>query len=277
MFGATLSKKEGGAFILDPEICQFFAAICMVYDDPEWLELVLRTIYPLVGSIFLLVASRPWFGERTDNSSTLEIIKHLPDPDNKIRLVRRDWLNQVDARNDGMDLVKSAGYRYGFVVDADEVYEPEVLQRMMKHALEKPEIDCWHMRWFTYWKSVYYRIMPAEAYAPPVFLKANGSARFSEYRNVDATTHELIPPEVGICHHLSYARSDEDILRKIKSFGHAPQVKPDWFKNVWKAWDNNHELRNLHPTNPEQYDHTIAQNINALPTPLKQLLASTAK
>ena len=52
----------------------------------------------------------------------------------------------------------------------------------------------------------------------------------------------IIPIESAAIHHMSYARTDEQIRRKITTFSHAHQVVPGWFENVWKRWDDNPAL-----------------------------------
>lgn len=240
------------------------AAVCCVYDDTDWLIPTVQSVYPAVGAYLFFVNERPWAGSPTDNSSTLKALAALPDPEAKIRIIRQDWADEVAQRNFSIAYSQHLGFEYSMVVDADEIYHTEQLQRIIELVTRTPQIGCWHMRWFTYWKSPLFRIDPIEPYDPPVFLK-HGTGGYVETRNFRSHSHELIPPELGMCHHMSYARSDEQIHRKLAMFSHSHQIIPGWFENVWKKWDKNPNLENLHPVNPPHYRRAIRQDPAILP------------
>jgi hypothetical protein len=58
-------------------------------------------------------------------------------------------------------------------------------------------------------------------------------------------------------HHLSYVRSDEEVREKLRMFDHAHEVVPGWFERVWKGWDADPKMEDLHPTKPEAYKRAI--------------------
>lgn len=247
-----------------------FAAICCVYDDERWLRLVVESVYNNIRNIFFLVGNRPWQGGESDNSATLRAISECLDPERKITLVRGDWKTETEQRNWGLALLREQGIPYCFILDADEIYDPLQLNRMQQLALSRQDVGVWTMNWFTYWKSYRYRIDPPEYYKPPVFVRAD-SARFVEHRGCESQLMGAIPPAVGICHHLSYARSDEEIYRKITTFSHAHEIRADWYENVWRAWDQNPAMENLHPVYPEAYKRAILQPFELLPPVLQRL------
>src|SRR5205807_4266360 len=72
-------------------------------------------------------------------------------------------------------------------------------------------------------------------------------------RHFDGGRPLVLPPTFGVLHHLSYAGSDDRILRKLATFSHRDEVVKDWFQRVWLAWDVDKGLRNLHPTHPQAY------------------------
>lgn len=245
------------------------AALYCVYHDDIWLPFSYRSIYPVVERIYFFVSERPWNGPKTDNAETIECINNLADPDRKVQLIRDDWGDQVAQRNFSLAQAIVDGFQYGMIVDADEIYESEQLWEMLRYAVSRPEVDCWHAKWLTYWKSPQFRIDPIEPYDPPVLVKL-GSCGFVETRNPQGEKHELIPPSLGLCHHMSYARPDELIQRKIASISAAPQIRPEWYEEVWKAWDTNHELTDLHPVNPPFYKRAVPQPAQSLPAVLRE-------
>ena len=67
-------------------------------------------------------------------------------------------------------------------------------------------------------------------------------------------------------HHMSYARSDAQILRKITTFGHARDVAPDWYdERVAQVGRRITPLRNLNPCWPAAYHQIVEQPYEALP------------
>ncbi len=231
---------------------------------------MLLSVYDNIAAFFFLVGDRPWNGEPVNNGSTLALIRNFPDPSGKIRLIHGNWANETDQRNTGLELIGQAGFPYCFIVDADELYDSPILARMQQLVVSRPDIGCWYMNWLTYWKSHLYRIDPPEQYTPTVFVRLAGS-RFRENRHVDAPTHARIPPQIGICHHMSYARSNAEILRKISTFSHAHEIRPDWYQNVWLRWDADHTLQNIHPCYPEAYRCAVPQPEQLQPQVFKLL------
>lgn len=249
-----------------------FGAVYCVYDDDSWLGDSFASVYDACTSVLFLVGDEPWHGRPTSNTRTLEVIAQLPDQARKVRVIRGAWATETEQRNAGLEILREAGVDYCFVVDADEIYDEAALARMMRFAAGHPEVACWHMTWDTYWKSHEWVIEPREPFKPVVFVKV-GAARFIEHRNVGGEAHALVPPDVGFCHHMSYARTDEQVLKKITTFSHADEIRGGWFEKVWKGWDQDHALRDLHPTHPPAYGCAAARSADALPPVLRRRLA----
>ena len=247
----------------------FAAAVYCVYDDVAWLTDSIESIYFFVDAIYFLINEKPWFGQPTDIKDTMQCIKNYPDIQNKIHIIRGDWTNEADQRNAGLAFTKEKGYSYCFIIDADEIYGPADLKRIIDFVKINPAVDCWHVSLDTYWKSYRYRIDPREPLKPPVFIKV-GNAHFTRNRSACGKIHATIPPETGICHHLSYARNDDEVIKKITTFSHANEVIPGWFENVWKGWDSDHKMTNLHPTHPHAYQKAVEQPYSELPPVLKK-------
>lgn len=246
-------------------------ALYCVYDDAYWLPYSVASIYEVVPQIYIFVSNKPWYGPERDQSATLDCIAGLLDPKGKIKLERGEWDSEPEQRNYTLALAQYSGFAYGLIIDADEVYHKEQLAAALTYVAQYPQIGCWHMRWFTYWKSLRYRIDPHEPYDPAVLIKL-GSAGFVETRNPIAEQHELVPPQTCICHHLSYAVSDERLRSKHVSYGgHAQSAHENWYQHVWLAWEKDRNLCNLHPTNPSQYKRAVPQDAALIPDVLRDL------
>jgi hypothetical protein len=143
----------------------------------------------------------------------------------------------------------------------------------MNVVRQNPQVDCWRLSCLTYWKSSRYRVDPPETITAAVFVRP-GTGRFVENRSYQAEHHVALPPATAVVHHMSYARSDEQILRKITTFGHARDVVPDWYERVWRKWDSDHSLHNLNPCWPAAYRQIIEQPSEALPPILRRMAAA---
>jgi hypothetical protein len=200
----------------------------------------------------------------------LERIRNLPDPQGKIHVVRGRWYDEASQRNEGLRIVADTGSDYCFVVDADEIYDESQLKAAMKLARQNPQIDCWRATCLTYWKSERYRVEPPEPAAAAVFVRP-GTGRFVDNRLYECGQHYAFAADTLVFHHMSYARSDAQVLRKITTFGHARDVVPGWFDNVWRRWDEDRSLQNLNPCWPAAYRRIIEQPFQALPPVLRKL------
>ena len=248
-----------------------FAAVCCIYDDDSWLAPAIESVYDACDSIWCLVGERPWSGEATDQTPLRQRIARLPDPAAKIHVVRGDWPDEASQRNEGLRIASDAGADYCFVLDADEIYDSEQLARAMQVVRENPQIDCWRSTCFTYWKSHRYRVDPPEQTLSNVFVRI-GTGTFVDNREYRSATSFALPPDILRFHHMSYARTDQQILRKLSTFGHAREVVPDWFERVWRRWDSDRSIENLNPCWPAAYRRIVEQPYDALPQVLRGLL-----
>lgn len=248
------------------------AAFYCVHDDTRWLEASVESIYAGPEAIYFYVSERPWQGTSSGPEETLKILKNFPDPAGKIRIKTGSWTGEVEQRNTACADLQLDGFTHAFIIDADEIYDDGALGRLLDFAAARPDTGCWHIWFIHYWKSPYFRIDPPEKHTPPVLLKL-GSGSFIEYRNcLSQLGHQIIPPEVAFCHHMSYARSDAEVLKKISTFSHAHQCRAGWFNVVWKAWDNDRAIRDLCPYNPGVFDRAVAVPAEFLPGAVKRRL-----
>ena len=263
------SRPSIDAFVARQRTARF-GAVCCVYDDDSWLSPTIESVYDACETIWFLVSETPWHGEATDQSAVIERIRALADPARKIRIVQGRWPDEASQRNEGLRVVAEAGLEYCFVLDADEIYDPAQLQRAMTIARENPHVDCWRLSCFTYWKSYRYRVDPPESITAAVFVRP-GAGHFVENRTFEAPRCLSLPIETAAFHHMSYARTDEQILRKITTFGHARDVVPGWYENVWRKWDGDRSLQNLNPCWPGAYQRVVEQSYDALPPAVQRL------
>lgn len=246
-------------------------AVYCLYEDYKFLKYSIDSIYSVVDKIIFLVGDTAWNGDQSlkgDNEKTLQVINEYKDVDDKFVLIKKQWeQGEIHKRNYGLDIVRNFKLDYCLVIDADEVYETKELKFLIDTAKINPQYSVFRCPMYTYWKEVKYRIEPPEQYCPCVLLKCTDTMRFVENR--DATDGGLQATLMGHCtmHHFSYVRTDEELKRKhIFVPGHNQSAIAGWFDNVWKAWDNNKFLLNIHPVWPEVYKRAIEIGLNELPS-----------
>jgi glycosyltransferase involved in cell wall biosynthesis len=212
------------------------------------------------------------------------MLKELCKKHSNCKLIEGHWTDEIDHRNFGLSVLFSEGIDYAFVIDCDEIYSEEDFLRIKSLIAANPQIDAFHIEWNTYWKKSYHVISPRECYKPLLAAKVS---RFlftairagitSVIRSDSSITRlqgpynaVLIPPHVGICHHLSYARHDARIRRKLEISGHHNEFLRDWYEKVWLAWHP--QMRNLHPVVPEQYQIAVESDFSSFPAQLKRFI-----
>lgn len=159
------------------------------------------------------------------------------------------WDGETEIRNAGMRVLFDCDYV--FTVDSDEIFASDALKLLMRAAsFDKPRAISCRMR--TYWKTIDYQIDPPEDLGALVLVRQD--VRFSDRRSVDGPQANA---SMRLMHHLSYVRTNEEVKEKLRLFGHASEVVPGWYDKVWKAWDENPALENLHPTKPEAFKRAI--------------------
>lgn len=251
-------------------------ALYCVQADYRWLKYSIESIYSVVDKILFLISDTSWNGDKVkvDNSKTLEVIENFPDPENKIIVRRGTWEPEIAQRNFGLDLLTSHNLDYALIIDADEVYETNQLKNAISYATSMPNIPIWKCYWFTYWKE-FYRIEPMEQYTPEILVKLIPENRFTNIRDVVCAGNRfsfmIFPKTLLTLHHFSYSRTDEELLNKIATSSHKNQFLPEWFQNVWKAWDENKDMENLHPCWPSAYHKAVKVETNELPTCMRNI------
>ncbi len=265
------------------------AAQILIYDDLQYVDLMLENVLKYCDKVLFLVNKHPLNtkpGVVYDNSKVVEALKEYQKQDPKIHIEWRDWKTEEETRNFGLELAYNMNCEYSLIVDTDEIYDSESLNRL-KDLLEDAEIQnagqwIYHTNWNTYWKKddgPLCIISPPEEFQPVVVVR-NINAHFTHLRHCMPFSHgQLLPNQnhgrgllpVGFLnlHHLSYARSDEFIKRKCEESGHSQNgdLMKGWFENVWMKWKLGD--KNLHPINPPQYREAVIADLNKLPPHLR--------
>jgi hypothetical protein len=194
----------------------------------------------LLGLVDRLVIVRPTISQ---SGAPVEL-SPIPSLDPRVDVLEGNWTTEAATRNAGMEYLSDCDYI--FLVDSDEILLDQDLGELSR-LCGSGDHSVIAVRLYTYWKSSSYVIDPPESGTIKMVLRRD--IRMNGVREVNVPVHST---DV-YCHHLSYVRTDTEVREKIRLSGHAREIRPDWYDRVWKAWDTNPHLENLHPVHPSAY------------------------
>lgn len=218
-----------------------FGAVIPVLNEWRFLPAVVGQLLKVVDRCVVARCSRSFSGAPVDLSP-------IPRLGPRVDIIKGDWPNEHETRNAGLEAL--ADCDYVFTVDSDEVFLDADLRHLV--SLCDGARSAIGARFVTYWKTAEYRIDPPEILVAPVVVRRD--VRFVVNRRVRDGETQLA--DVW-CRHLSYVRTDREMREKLRLFSHASEVRPGWFERVWKDWDANRDMANLHPTHPQNYRRAV--------------------
>lgn len=263
-----------------------FAAMYCLYDEYEYLDVSVESFNNLEKVIFL-ISDIPWNGNASyqANIDTINHVKSLCDKHENFELITGHWNNEIDQRNFGLSILFKYNIDYTFIVDNDEIYHDYHIENIKKFIISNSKYSAFHIEWNTYWKKDYYVITPREKFKPVIAVKISeylfnqirlGITSVKRAGNAILKTQNtnyngiVIPSNIAICYHMSYARSDEFIIRKLETNSHAPEFIDNWYENVWKKWTP--LMQNLHPVTPQQYQIALKEDFINFPKQLQRFI-----
>jgi len=254
-----------------------FGAICCLYDDVEYLDVFLDPIMPCVDELVFLMSDTDWAGKKRDNSAAISKVDSLCKRfGGRISVIHKHWDNEVDQRNFGLSYFRDKSFNFVFITDSDEIYSRKHFKKIVSYIAHYRDVPAFHIEWNTYWTKEYYRISPRESFKPVI---AVDPSRFIFTREREGSVNVngdhtyrylLIPSELAICYHLSYARSDEYIKNKIQIYDKILNTIPGWYENVWSKWKP--EMQDLHPVTAGEYKIAVKEEFSKFPEALKYLI-----
>jgi hypothetical protein len=244
----------------------FGVSIC-AHNESDYIVYCLKSIYDFAHVIAVSVNTGiPWGGVPEPLDNTLELVQSFPDPQNKLRIITGEWANEMEQRVKTAEMVKPEA-NYLMTVDADEIYCKNDLARLRRLVTLLPFVGQFRIRMRTYWKiRPFYVIDPPEPHRRYLISRLRQSTRLIGFSGkTNERFRYVIPRSIAVCHHFSYARTNERMLQKIRNTSHRDELIKGWFENVWLKWDTDHNLQNLHPTHPAEFKRAIPVKIDSLP------------
>lgn len=236
-----------------------------LFSQDKWLFKNLENIYSHVDKIYLSISQIPWnynhhFRHEYENETNLDQIRSSKYID-KIEIIEGIWDNETDQRNACLDRAKDDGFDYLLIIDTDEFYKKPELSLITQFIEQNPSYDLYKCGWISFWKDSRHIVVDASGNHivgyPPIAINIGNGVRFRDRRNANFTTSITIPDVV--CYHMSFALSDDECLRKLKTWGHSHEVNINgWFESIWKSWHVDSE--NLHPVDPPAWKRAVKFN-----------------
>ena len=237
-----------------------FATYVMTFDQGQWIMRNLENAYSHVDHIYVMHSELPWGHNPSarityKNKFDINIIKQSKYID-KITIIEGDWMSDTDERNYCLQRAKEDGFDYIMVQDADEFFFHKDFEKILQLVKDNPEVDVFAIDLYAFWKSFKYIIISNDkgkiGGTNQTIVNLHTVNKYDYIRNVHGGNHMTLP-EV-ICYHGSYVLSDEQLYRKIKTWGHSMDFDSDkWYNEVWLPWTL--ESKNLHPIWPWVWTH----------------------
>jgi len=212
-----------------------------VLNEWRFMPAVLGQVLKVVDRCVIMRPSR-------SQSGAPVTLSEVPDLDPCVDVLEGNWHSESETRNAGMEYLDDCDYV--IMIDSDEILLDDDLLtlRDLCTGRSHPVIS---VRLYTYWKTPDYVIDPPEGGTIKMVLRKD--VRMFGVREVRAPVHE----SNVYCHHLSYVRTDDEVREKIRLSGHSGEIRSDWYESVWKEWDRNPNLQNLHPVHPTAYRRAV--------------------
>lgn len=224
------------------------ASLCIAYKEERLIKHHLKHLEGKVDKALVLVSESPYHQfEDGQPDRTGEIALKMG-----ADVVKGSWSVEHDQRNYGLSLLRM--YDYVLVLDPDEfILEKDwniLLEGLEERVFKKPAYKA--PSYVTYWKKGYV-LDPTDTHKP-LFLVNPREVTFEHYRGISSEVYDS-PIQFPI-HHMSWARTDEEMKKKLLTFSHAKEFNGmEWYERVWKTWTPLSTY--LHPLTREKWHQAI--------------------
>lgn len=201
---------------------------------------IVKHFEPYVDRVVVSVSAKPWYGEAKSDNTAERIIANTG-----AVVMRRNWSLEHEQRNDTMDLLRDMDYV--IVSHCDTWFTAQDLVKLKGMSLTDLH---YATETRTYWKDFDTVIYPYPL-LPTIIIRSDAEFTYSINIKDQVVEPEILPIT---CHHVSWVKTDGEVLEKIQSYTHAGEIQPTWFEEVWKNWRP--DMTNFAPTTPHDFQET---------------------
>ena len=202
------------------------AAVYCVYNEDEYIEYSIRSVYDAVDQVYVLLGEQPYSAYNANARAQFQTA------DRTEEIVRHPDVGQ-------------------FIVKCD------LFWRSFRYRIPADELAWMPRRIFklTRWSELGKSHIPLPF--PASFVGNNKT-------NSWGTVHH-IEPSRAIFYHFSYARSPEKMREKLLTYSHAHEIPSGWYERVWLRWPEARDMTNLHPVDPPKFPRAVRCELSDLP------------
>lgn len=241
----------------------------LVYNQEEYLDFFLKSIYPFVDVIQVMYSDKPFTKYNnesrinfTQTDSSLDILLNFPDFERKIFIQKGEWDDEESMRNNALQLLKEKKVELCLILDADEFWSDGMLPNLILYIKENLEIN--QVAWChdkTLFKQLDRLIDFPQSKLPVAFIITDNS----EFVNRRIPSGEKVKlPSIYFYWHLGYILPDKRMYEKIMTFSHADEVPDKWFHEKWINFSA--KTKNLCRKGSLKWSQTIPNNPWELPS-----------
>lgn len=145
-----------------------FSFVMIVLNGMPFIEYSLKSVYDFAHEIIIVegAVEKCMFAANPDGSSkdgTVEFIKSFPDPAGKIKLLQGRWPEKREMQNEALKYVTG---NYVWLIDSDEVYKKEDLEKIKKILINAPSITQVNFIPDNFWKGLDYIFVSSKFFEP---------------------------------------------------------------------------------------------------------------
>jgi hypothetical protein len=252
------------------------AAHVLVFGCDLTLLPMLENVGPYVERIYIAYSKVPWTYNREaralyTNPTELALIEKSPFR-KKIEVIEGTWETEEAQRNACLTRARSAGFDFLLCADADEFYHEDDYSGLLAELVSDQQSDVFIAHYLNFWKRMDTIIVAWDGSTQTghgVFaVRCREGLDFRKCRSTDSALVRVVDAP---CYHLGYVMSDEDMKRKLATWGHTNDFDRDWwFKFKWLGWHLG--TRNIHPCYPTLWHRTRLLD-GKIPATLSQVQA----
>lgn len=227
-----------------------FAILTLAFYGSKTLDRMLMNTGGFVDKIYLSHSPIPWSKynpeARTMFKSDFDIdkISKLPYYE-KIELLQGVWESDEAQREHALKQARADGIDYLIVQDSDEFYLPEDFQKNLDGIRANPDHPVYVCPWVKFWKNTRY-VMQARKHKGLYFQTVTTCPNFAvnvNFPGIHFNLSRLVNENRkafmlnGLCLHLCWVLTNEEVLKKISTWGHSHQFDyKKWYKHKWLSW-----------------------------------------
>ena len=197
------------------------SSLTILHYGVDYLPYALRSVAPLVDKQGVFFTPHPSHGHRVDAppiESREELIDSIPTPEwDKLYWYDTNQFWQEGQQRDYALSIASENTDLVLVLDYDEVWHVEVLERVLDHVWRANSARNWLINFSAHlWRSFNYAC-----------TDDGWPVRIIDTRHSGGTAY--VPKELGPIYHFGYAVSDAIMRYKWLCHGHKDELRPNWF------------------------------------------------